>query len=179
MEGAAVALLHHLRFARSQRFRRATAATAMVSGFVGAVVMMASPASAEMRCTGRPESNVCLSIEPTPDGRDYYVHVGIDIHMSLAEAQRYVGQGSPLTAKIMGSDTFSDDFRFFMRVTDLGASADSGLSADFDYVASQSQMNEDDSIFDDVDEIYATIDLYDAQSGRHFSYRSDTFEQVF
>jgi hypothetical protein len=161
------------------RFRRGLAALTMAAGGVGVIVLVADPASAEMKCTGRPEANVCLSIEPTFDGRDYNVHVGIDVHMSLATAQRYVAQGSPLTAKIMGSDTFSDDFRFFMRVTDLGASADYGLSADFDYVASQSQMNEDDSIFDDVDEIYASIDLYDAQSGRHFTYRSDTFTQVF
>src|SRR6266542_84272 len=103
---------------------------------MGALVALADPASAEMKCTGRPDSNVCLTITPTWDNRDYYVHVGIDVHMSLATAQRYVDQGSPLTAKIMGADPGADDFRFFMRVTDLGASADYGLSADFDYTAS-------------------------------------------
>jgi hypothetical protein len=61
----------------------------------------------------------------------------------------------------------------------LGASAESGLSADFDVAVAQFSMDEDDSFFDDVDEVYASIDLFNARSGRHFNYRSDQFTQVF
>ena len=59
------------------------------------------------------------------------------------------------------------------------ADAESGLAADFDVAVAQFSLDEDDSIFDDVDEVYARIVLRDARTNRSFTYLSDTVTRVF
>ena len=169
-------LPHLVRTTRARRFVSGVCALALATGVLG---LMAGPASAEQKCTGRPDSNVCLDITSNSNQSTYFIHVGIDVHMSLQEAQAYVSQGRPFTVTMMGADTFDDDTLFTVPMSALGASAESGLSADFDVAVAQFSMDEDDSFFDDVDEVYASIDLFNARSGRHFNYRSDQFTQVF
>jgi len=171
-----VNLPHLLPSRRAGRLVGGVCALALTAGVLG---LMADPASAEQRCTGRPDSNVCLAIDTNSNQSTYFIHVGIDVHMSLQEAQAYVSQGRPFTVTMMGADTFDDDTLFNVPMSALGASAESGLSADFDVAVAQFSMDEDDSFFDDVDEVYASIDLFNARSGRHFNYRSDQFTQVF
>ena len=116
--------LPHLLRSRARRLVSGACALALATGVLG---LMADPASAEMRCTGRPESNVCLSIDTNSNQSTYFIHVGIDVHMSLQEAQAYVAQGRPFTVKMMGADTFDDDFLFNVPMSALGASAESGV----------------------------------------------------
>jgi hypothetical protein len=127
----------------------------------GAVGLTAAPASAEQTCTGRPDSNLCLAINGLGNGT-FAVHVGIDVHMSLEEAQEYVDDaGDPLFASIRGDDSGNvSQFLFSMPLTDVGASSESGLSADFDLVVPGSWLNEDNG----TDEIRAFVSLIDTDT---------------
>jgi hypothetical protein len=153
-------------------------ALAPTAAFVLMAGVMAAPASAEQRCTGAAGSNVCLSIDDFNGG--FRVHIGIDVHMSLAQAQAILdAPGDPFSARMMGSDPLSDDVLFNVHLTDEGASAGSGLSADFDMVASRSQLNEDDSFFDDVDEVFGRVKLVDPGTGAVTFYNSPIISRVF
>jgi hypothetical protein len=170
-------LLSPTRFKR--RLGGGLTALALTAGTIGALGATAAPAAADQQCTGRPEVNVCIDIFPVFDGRSFHIHVGIDVHMSQQAAQAYVDQGRPFTVTMMGSDPVDDDTLFNVPMSAIGASAESGLGADFDVAVAQFSLDEDDSIFDDVDEVYARIVLRDARSGRSFTYLSDTVTQVF
>jgi hypothetical protein len=143
--------------------------------------LMATPASAEQRCTGATASNVCLNIDPTSQtDQDYMVHIGIDIHMSQAQAQAILdGPGDPFSARMMGSDPLSDDDLFNVHLTGESASAEAGLSANFDMVASRSQLDEDDSFFDDVDEVFGRVKLVDPGTGAVTFYNTPIITRVF
>jgi hypothetical protein len=163
---------------RSRRLRRTLGlAVAPAAALVLMAGVMAAPASAEQRCTGAPASNVCLSIENFNDG--FSVHIGIDIHMSRAQAQAILdAPGEPFSARMMGSDPVSDDVLFNVRLT--GESAwDGGLSADFDMNAARSQLDEDDSFFDDVDEVFGRVKLVDPGTGATIFYNSPIISRVF
>jgi hypothetical protein len=64
-----------------------------------------------------------------------------------------------------GQDTFSDDDLFPVFLTGIGAFDESGLSADFDVAVAQFSMDEDDDLFDDVDEVHADIDVRSRRPG--------------
>jgi hypothetical protein len=149
-------------------------AVAMTAGTIGAIAMTAGPAAADQQCTGGRAANVCIDIVPVFNGQDYRIHIGIDAHMSLQQAEAYVAQGRPFTVTMMGSDPVDDDTLFTVPMTAIGASAESGLGADFDVTVATFSLDEDDSIFDDVDEVYARIELHGGPT-----YRSDIITQVF
>jgi len=163
----------------ARRAKRLASSVCALAVAIGALGLLADPASAEMKCTGRTDANVCLTITSNNNQSTYFIHIGIDVHMSLSEAQAYVRQGRPFTVRMMGSDTFSDDVLFEVPMSAIGASAESGLGADFDVAVGQFAMDEDDSFFDDIDEVYANIDLFNSRNGRTFNYRSHKFTQVF
>jgi hypothetical protein len=156
IDTAAVNVRHHGRTGR-----RLLQAVIAVAAVLGAVFVTAGPASAVQTCTGRPEANLCLAINGRSDGL-FAVHVGIDVHMSLEEAQEYVDDaGNPLSASIRGDDSGSvSQFLFSVPLTALGASAESGLSADFDLVVPGSWLNEDSG----TDEIRAVVTLVDTDT---------------
>jgi hypothetical protein len=158
--------------------RRIVAGLSTVALSAAAMGAMASPASADMRCTGRPDSNVCLDIYPIAD-QHYHIHLGIDVHMNEQTAQAYIAQGNPFRVTIMAPDHFWTDELFDLPLTDLGASAESGLSADFDFEVPRGWLDEDDNIFDNDDEIYARVALYDAYSAQTFYYFSVQFNEEF
>jgi hypothetical protein len=123
-------------------------------------MLAAPPASAEMRCTGASASNVCLVINHVGNGI-YDVHLGIDAHMSRQDAQAIIdAPGEPFSGKIYGADS-SAQYLFDIPVTDVGASTESGLSANFDITVSGAWLNEDSG----RDEIFGRIRLYDARTG--------------
>jgi hypothetical protein len=133
------------------------AATAVV----GAVSLTAGPASAAQTCTGHADSNLCLAVNGVGNGT-FAVHVGIDVHMSLEEAQEYIDDpGDPFVVWIRGDDSGSlAEFLFTVPRTDLGASAESGLSGDFDIVVPGSWLNEDNG----TDEVRAQVFLIDTDT---------------
>ncbi|BCB75030.1 hypothetical protein ACFQ1L_33475 [Phytohabitans flavus] len=119
--------------------RRLTRVLALAASLSVALGLMAVPAQAAMICSGAPAINLCLWIDGQGNNR-YRVHVGIDVHMSLAEAQEYVDDaGDPFSAVIIGSAGL---IRFGVPQVGLGATSESGLSGDFEIVVLGSQLNE-------------------------------------
>jgi hypothetical protein len=144
---------------RGRTKRRLLQTVIAAAAVFGAVLVTAGPAAAIQTCTGRPEANLCFAIDGRPDGR-FNVHVGIDVHMPLAEAQEYVDDaGNPLSAFVRGDDNASP-FLFTVPITALGASAESGLSADFDITVPGSFLNEDNG----TDEVRAVVTLVDTDT---------------
>jgi hypothetical protein len=144
--------------AKRRLLRLVGAATAVA----GIGTLTAAPASAAQTCTGRTDSNLCLSIDRRTDGR-FNVHVGIDVHMPLDQAQEYVGDaGDPFIVRIRGEDSGRPaEFLFVVPITGLGASSESGLSADFDTIVSGSALDEDQGA---TDEIIAQVTLVDTDT---------------
>ena len=163
---------------RGRARRGALRAVLAVTGAVAvAVGLMAAPAAAQQSCTGAADANVCLSIERLDDG-NYAVHIGIDVRMSQQDAQAIIDQpGDPFTTWMMGSDWF-DDSLLSLPMTGLGA-WEGGLGADFDRVATSAELDEDSDWWDDDDEVFARIWLYDRRSGSTREFRSDTFHGTF
>jgi hypothetical protein len=162
---------------RLRRTLRVAAVPAVAIALLAGV--MAAPAFAEPACGGKVDvSYTCLWIDPVQEG--YKIHIGIDVHMSQEDAQAILdAPGDPFRARLMGSDPLFDDELFTLRLTGQGASAESGLSADFDYVASRSQLNEDDDFLDDVDDVFGKVDLVDPFTGDTRTFDSPMFHRVF
>jgi len=87
------------------------------------------------------------------------VHVGIDVHMTQQRAQEFIDTngGNPFQVKVYGPDHFSTDLLFEVPMAGVGASAESGLSGDFDLVVLHWQLDEDDNFLDNDDEIFAVV----------------------
>jgi hypothetical protein len=90
------------------------------------------------------------------------VHVGIDVTMSQADAQRLVDQeGQAVMAYLIGNDSWSDDS--LVGVTETYERAWSGgLSAEFDAYIHWTTLNED---WEGTDEVYARVRLNDHRTG--------------
>jgi len=146
---------------RGRSRRRLLQLLIAATAVVGAVGLMAGPASAAQTCTGAADSNLCLAINGL-GGNTFAVHVGIDVHMSLEKAQEYIDDpGDPFIVWIRGDDSGSlAEFLFTVPRTALGASAESGLSGDFDITVPGSLLNEDTG----QDEIRAQVFLIDTDT---------------
>jgi hypothetical protein len=134
-----------------------------VLAVAGATLVTAGPASAAMQCDYQVGLyNVCLSVDGVGDGK-YHVHVGIDVHMSLADAQEYLDDdGDPFLAIIRGDDGGGlAEVLSYPTLRGLGASDESGLSADFDATIPGSVLDEDHG---DGDEIRAQVRLTDTDT---------------
>jgi hypothetical protein len=128
---------------------------------ISSVALTAVPASAAQTCTGRTDSNLCLFIDRRTDG-NFTVHVGIDVHMPLDRAQEYVDDaGVPFTVWMRGDDGSLNEFLFRVPITALAASAESGLSADFETVVRGSALDEDRN---STDEVRAQVTLIDTDT---------------
>jgi len=131
----------------------------------GAVALTAVPASAAQTCTGKTDSNLCFSINQRADGL-FDVHVGIDVHMPLDEAQEYVDDVGepPFTVWIRGDDGKPDRNLFSVPLTDgtLVATSGFGLSAEFDTVVEGRDLDEDPG---GTDEVRAHVTLTDTDTG--------------
>jgi hypothetical protein len=144
-----------------------------VVGVVGVVGLTAGPAAAAQTCTGRSDSNLCLAVDALGGGL-FRVHVGIDVHMSFAQAQEYIDDpGDPFVVTIVGDDGIVScpifcgtviPVLFQVPLTALGASDESGLSADFDVTVPGSALNEDPP--GQEDEIRTFVELWDRDTNR-------------
>ena len=59
------------------------------------------------------------------------------------------------------------------------AAWEGGLSAEFDYVATFMQLNEDDSYFDNFDDLYVRIRLYDPRLNVIRTYYTSTLHGYY
>ncbi|PRY44787.1 hypothetical protein [Umezawaea tangerina] len=131
-----------------------------LSMVVGAVGTTAGTASAAQTCTGATDANLCLWIDGVGNG-NFRVHVGIDVHISRADAQEYIDDaGDPFTVWIRGNDNGPNEFLFSLPMTAIGASDESGLSGDFELVVPATSLNEDSG----TDEIVAVVTLTDTDT---------------
>jgi len=145
---------------RGRARRRVLRALLAVTMVLGAISLTAGTASAAQVCTGARDSNVCLAINGVGNGQ-YAVHVGIDDHISGADAQEYIDDaGDPFTVWIRGYDNGPNEFLFRLPMTDIGASDAFGLSADFDLTVPGAWLNEDSG----TDEIVAVLTLTDTDT---------------
>lgn len=160
--------------ARRRRVRRRLLRVLVaVVGVLGIVGSTAGPASAAQTCTGHSDSNLCLAIDGIGGGL-FHVHVGIDVHMSLAEAQEYVDDpGDPFVVTIVADDGIVScpifcgtviPVLFQVPLTALGASSEAGLSGDFDITVPGSALNEDPP--GQEDEIRAFVELWDRDTNQ-------------
>ena len=145
------------------------------------IVALAAPAAAassevtpkalpQHKCkTGAPnDSRWCLYIEkPNATERRYNVRATIDVKMSRADAQAIIdAPGDPFTAAMWGDDPSNNDYLFGVPLVTLSASDASGLSATFTANVRGESLDEDDSIGDRGDEVWAKIIFRDPRSGQ-------------
>jgi hypothetical protein len=138
----------------------------VVTAVLGAVGLTAGPASAAQNCKTVNNAFVCLAINRLDNGL-FAVLVGIEVHMSVAEAQEYVDDpDDPFTVEIRGDDGNENspqlaEHLFTLPITGLGASDEFGLSADFERQDVQANwLNEDNG----QDEIRALVTLIDTDT---------------
>ncbi|SDX22749.1 hypothetical protein SAMN05421504_102732 [Amycolatopsis xylanica] len=158
--------------------RRIARAAALTAAGASALVLTAVPSMAAQKCTGAAVANVCLAIDRLSNG-EYAVHLGIDWHISKSDAAAIILGGGPLTAEMIGDDAFSDDHLFTVPLTDAGASDASGLSIDFDRVVPASFLDEDDTPFDRVDEVFGRIRITDRRTNTTQTFDTPEFVQRF
>jgi hypothetical protein len=138
--------------------------TAIVLSAVAAAVCLAGPASAEPNpvnvCNSGSDFTVCFILDRLQLGGDINVHLGIDVAMSREEAQAIIDHpGEEFSAKIIGQDPAFDNSLVSVPVT-WSSAWDGGLSAEFDMVATWSQLNEDEGFFDGyIDDLFGRIVL--------------------
>ena len=159
-------------------FLRATIGLTAVASAVG---LMAAPAlAAPNRCTSPDNVVRCLYIERNPNGT-YYVEIGIDVPMSVQDAQAIIDQpGDPFLVTMVGSDPLADNNLFTVPPYALDATAADGLRGRFsrDQIP-RSWLNEDNSIFDQTDEVFARIVLTDLRNNSTRTFNTVIVSQQF
>jgi hypothetical protein len=158
---------------------------------VGACAVVAAPASAAdcwlsedgfvytcSECRGGTGYFTCFSLAHHTSGL-IDVHIGIEVYMSPQDAQAIIDSpGEEFSAKIFGDDPYYDNALINMNVTQSGV-FEGGLYADFDYVATFMQLNEDDSYFDNFDDLYGRIRLYDPRLNLTRTYYTSTLHGYY
>ena len=151
---------------RRRTKRRLLQVLITVTAVLGAVGLTAGPASAEHACGAVNNADVCLWINRLDNGL-FAIDVGIDVHMSVEEAQEYVGDpGDPFTVEIRGDDGNENspqlaEHLFTVPLVAVGASVEAGLSADFHREdVPGGWLNEDNG----QDEIRALVTLTDTDT---------------
>lgn len=153
---------------------------AFVASVVVALGLMAVPAQALQKCSGAPAINLCVWIDREASGL-YRVHVGIDVHMTQAQAKILIDlPGDPFRAEIWKSDPSPlNEGVVFSPIPMLSVSASdlSGLSADFEVLVDRAVLNEDKGPWplDEEDDIFIKVFLL--PTGQEF--RSAMYNQRF
>src|SRR5690349_11481335 len=83
------------------RKRRIVALIVALVATVGGVALGTGIASAASSCTSNSERGLCLAVDRNANGT-FTVHVGVDVHMSVADAQEYIDDpGDPFVVTIV------------------------------------------------------------------------------
>jgi hypothetical protein len=99
--------------------------------------------------------------------------------MSQQDAQAIIDSpGEEFSATIFGDDPSYDNAIVAIPVT-WSAAWEGGLSAESDYVATFMQLNEDDSYFDNFDDLYVRIRLYDPRLNVIRTYYTSTLHGYY
>lgn len=117
--------------------------------------------------------NMTLIFGIGPRSGDYWtVAVRGLVPMSQADAQASINRGGYMSVSLYGEDPGSDQFRINYKNASLTAVPE-GLRYDATRQVHRDRLNEDDNLFDNDDEIYATV-LYIDQVVGSRSLRSGT-----
>jgi hypothetical protein len=142
-----------------------------------ATLAPASPASAASTCRSGTGWVNCFSITGNAFPN---VHIGIDVYMSPQDAQSILDcPGTEFSAKIWGSDTFSDDFLFNMPLSAAWVFNEgglSGLSAEFGTTVDAKHLDED---WDSDDDVYGQIKLRDCRTGLTRTFNTNQIHDDF
>ncbi|MFI6906054.1 hypothetical protein ACIBKY_32660 [Nonomuraea sp. NPDC050394] len=143
------------------------------------VLVGAQPASAAtvaaQACTGQVQQNVCVTITSLGFGF-YEVRLGIDFRIGLAGAQQIINApGEPFSGALFGADS-SPEFLLSVPVTSVGASEESGLSADFVTTVPRLWLDED---LNDRDEMFGKIRLLDSRFNVMRTFDTPQIQQFF
>ncbi|MET9338932.1 hypothetical protein [Nonomuraea sp. NPDC003804] len=142
------------------------------------IVALAGPASAEQQCRAGNGAVVCLSIDGLANST-YAVHIGIDVSMSRQDAQAIIdAPGDPVSARVLGADTFDDNL-FSVPLTAVWASAESGLSAEFDIIVNPFQLDEDDAPGDRGDEVFGRVRFVDPRTNTSRTFNTPEIHRDF
>ncbi len=158
----------------------------LLSTFAGAaaVAMLATPASAalpDQKCKSDDHGRSwCLFIEKkTSNPSTYRVYVDIDVPMSRADAQAIIdAPGSPFTVKMWGDDSGNNDYLFWVPGKSIQAT-NAGLYAEFEKIVPRSELNEDDSVGNREDEVFAKIAFTDPRTRVTRTFDSPNFSENF
>ncbi|MGR6924009.1 hypothetical protein ACU635_57930 [[Actinomadura] parvosata] len=154
--------------------RRLLRVLGVVLAPVAAIVLIGQPAHATQACTGQTTSNVCLTIDDAGGGL-FRVTIGIDWRIGQVPAQQIIdAPGDPFTAAVFADD--SSGWLFSVPITNVGASADAGLSAEGSVLMPRIWLDED---FNDVDEVLARVKVNDSRFGVIRSFSSPQIQQSF
>jgi hypothetical protein len=153
--------------------RRALISAGAVLAAGSTLAFTASPASAwslPTVCTSGTNYTICLS-GYTPGNHMIQIHVGIDVHMSRQDADNILAQaGNAFSARMWGADPSYDDWLDAPLTLSWEASWDGGISAEFDTLVPAWKLDEDDSWFDNKDDLFARVTLHDFRVGdRNFN----------
>jgi hypothetical protein len=174
-------MINHRTKSRGLTKRLFLRATIGVTVLASAVGLMAVPAlAAENRCSSPDNVVRCLYIARNLNGT-YYVEVGIDVPMSVQDAQAIIDQpGEPFVVTMVGSDPLADNNLFNVPRYALDATAEDGLRGRFsrDQIP-RSLLNEDNSIVDQMDEVFARIVLTDLRNNSTRTFKTVIISQQF
>lgn len=101
--------------------------------------------------------------------------------MSVQDAQAIIDQpGDPFVVTMVGSDPLADNNLFNVPRYALDATAEDGLRGRFsqDQIP-RSLLNEDNSIFDQMDEVFARIVLTDLRNNSTRTFKTVIISQQF
>jgi len=153
---------------RRRRARRILTAAGAVLATGVTLAATNSPAlawSLPTVCSGQQAANACLS-GYTPGNHMIQVHVGIDVYMSRQDADAILAQpGNAFSARMWGADPSFDDWLDAPLTLTWEASWDGGISAEFDTLVPAWKLDEDDSFFDNKDDLFARVTLHDFRFG--------------
>jgi hypothetical protein len=141
---------------------------ALTLGLVGA-----APANAVYGCSAGLTYTFPAQLSVARNFTIYSVNVSGVIPMTQAQAQALINSGHKVVWRLYGDDPVFDDFLFGPDPAQVGSTPGSiGLSSTTQGLAFKGlrgtpggTLDEDDSVFDDHDELYAAIRLLTASNG--------------
>jgi hypothetical protein len=130
-----VATSNRRSLSRTKHNRRRILGIAAVAASVLALASAPANAQSAEACIGTAASTVCLALTQI-DADHYEVHIGLDVVMSIQDAQKIIdAPGDPLSAEMLQSR----ESLFVVPLTDVEAS-EPGLVAGFDVDVTRSQL---------------------------------------
>jgi hypothetical protein len=157
----------------SRNSRRATIAFLSAALSVLALGLSAPAASAAI-------GPLSAKLSISRNAQRYNVNLTGTVQMTQAEAQQLIASGARIEWRLYGEDPVRDDLRFGPDpASETPLATAQGLQFKGVRVTSLNTLDEDDSIFDDRDELYLSVRLLNSSGGVIKSGQSNRFRRTF